>query len=95
MIVPIATPTLQEGRGTVSKTPVINMRDRAGQVMAKVVDSTDAKMLQVAIKENVAKDTTVCTDEHASYNGLERIRNRTGRSCFFRIRHFYSSGNIP
>ena len=62
---------LRQGRGTVGKTPVFGMRDRDGQVIAKVVESTDAPTLQGAIKENVAEGSTICTDEHRSYNGLD------------------------
>ena len=61
---------LRLGRGTAGKTPVLGMRDRDGQVVAKVVESTDKETLQGAIKENVVAGTTVCTDEHGSYQGF-------------------------
>jgi transposase-like protein len=61
---------LRLGRGTAGKTPVLGMRDRDGQVVAHVVESTTAVTLQGEIKENVIPGTTVCTDEHASYTGL-------------------------
>ena len=61
---------LNQGRGTVGKTPVFGMRDREGQVVAKVVDSTDNGTLQGAIHDSVAVGATVCTDTFASYNGL-------------------------
>ena len=35
--------TLHQGRGTVGKTIVFGMRDRGGQVVAQVVDGTDAQ----------------------------------------------------
>jgi len=61
---------LNAGRGTAGKTPVLGMRDRNGQVIAQVVESTDAPTLQGAIKKNVIVGTTICTDEHKSYVGL-------------------------
>jgi transposase-like protein len=61
---------LHAGRGTVGKTPVFGMRDRAGQVVAKVVNATDAQTLQGAITSQVVVGSTVCSDEHAGYNGL-------------------------
>jgi len=62
---------LKQGRGTVGKTPVFGIRDRlTGQVLARVVDATDAPTLQGVIKANVVPCSLVCTDEHASYNGL-------------------------
>ena len=62
---------LNAGRGTVGKTPVLGMRDREGQVVAKVVESTDTKTLQGAIKKAVAPGSSIATDEHASYKGLD------------------------
>ena len=61
---------LNQGRGTVGKTPVFGMRDRNGQVVAHIVNSTDAPTLQGEIKKSVAPGSVVCTDEHKSYNGL-------------------------
>ena len=65
-----ANKKLRQGRGTVGKIPVFGMRDRSGRVMAKVVKSTDAPTLQGAIKENVLPGSTICTDEHKSYQGV-------------------------
>ena len=62
---------LRAGRGTVGKIPVFGMRERNGHVIAKVVKSTEKAVLQGTIKENVADGTTVCTDEHGSYEGLD------------------------
>jgi transposase-like protein len=36
----------------------------------QVVSATDKETLQGVIKENVVAGSTVCTDEHASYEGL-------------------------
>jgi transposase-like protein len=61
---------LHQGRGTVGKMPVFGIRERDGNVVAQVIDSTDAKTLQDIIKQNVSVGSTVCTDEHKSYGGL-------------------------
>ena len=66
-----ASKKLNQGRGPVGKTPVMGMRDRDGQVVAKVVKETDSETLQGIIKDKVEAGSTVCTDEHKSYNGLE------------------------
>jgi transposase-like protein len=63
---------LKQGRGTVGKTPVFGMREREnGQVVAKVVKTTDAPTLQGAINSAVVPGSQVCTDEHRSYIGLD------------------------
>ena len=61
---------LHQGRGAVGKTPVFGLRDRTGQVAAQVVKSTDEGTLQGIIRGKVLAGSMVCTDEHASYQGL-------------------------
>ena len=61
---------LNQGRGSVGKTPVFGMRDRQGQVVAKVVKSTDAPTLQGSIRKSVVAGSMVCTDTFSSYTGL-------------------------
>ena len=65
-----ANKKLKLGRGPVGKVPVIGLRDRNGQVVAKVAKATDAATLQEAIFHTTVLGTTVCTDEHKSYVGL-------------------------
>jgi len=67
---------LRQGRGCVGKIPVLGMRDRNGQVMIKVIGVADALTLHGAIKDNVAEGSTVCTDEHRSYLGLDSIAGK-------------------
>jgi transposase-like protein len=55
---------------------VFGIRDRSGQVIAQVVKSTDKATLQGIIKENVLDGSTVCTDEHKSYDGLDKIADK-------------------
>jgi transposase-like protein len=66
-----ASKKLKTGRGTVGKIAVLGMRDRNGQVVAKVVRTTDKETLQGAIKGSAVPGSTICTDEHKSYTGLE------------------------
>jgi transposase-like protein len=61
------------GRGAEGKTIVFGMMQRDGQVMTKIVPSVKRKDLQPIIEENIAKGSTVHTDELRSYKGLERV----------------------
>jgi transposase-like protein len=61
---------LHQGRGTVGKTPILGMRERDGHVVVQIVSGTDKKTIQEVIKKSVITGSTVCTDEHASYEGL-------------------------
>jgi transposase-like protein len=72
-----ANKRLRQGRGTVGKTPVFGLRDRKGQVVAQVTLLTDRATLQAAIRENVLAGSLVCTDEHASYQGLTGFVHKT------------------
>jgi transposase-like protein len=68
-----ASKKLDIGRGPVGKVPIVGMRDRNGQVVAKVAKTTDSTTLQGAIFGATALGSTICTDEHRSYNGLGAI----------------------
>ena len=62
---------LKAGRGTVGKTPVVGIKDReTGQVVAKVVDHTDAATLQGFVVDNTDVQAMVYTDEAAAYQGM-------------------------
>ena len=68
-----ANKKLRAGRGTVGKTAVVGIKDRAtNQVTAKVVASTDAATLQGFVVDQTDVQATVYTDEHASYQGMGR-----------------------
>jgi len=62
---------LKMGRGPVGKVPVVGLRDRNGQVVAKVTKNTEKETLQGAVFEVTVPGATVCTDEHRSYIGLD------------------------
>ena len=67
---------LRQGRGTVGKTPVLGMRDRDGQVVAQVVELTDAPTLQAEIEKTILDGSMVCTDEHGSYRGIDTLTKK-------------------
>lgn len=59
------------GRGPVGKTAVVGAKDRAtNRVAAEVVRSTDKETLQGFVKDHVAGDATVYTDEAKAYKTL-------------------------
>jgi transposase-like protein len=62
---------LKMGRGSVGKTAVVGMRERGGRTIAMPMAATDAASLQSAIHTNVAVGSTLFTDEHAGYVGLD------------------------
>ena len=64
---------LKMGRGTVGKTAVIGLRERGGRTVAMTIQNTDKETLQNAIYENVEIGSTLMTDEHAAYVGLNGI----------------------
>jgi len=62
-------PKSKRGRGT-DKVPVMALVERDGRVFSKPIQRVDAKTLKDAIKELVHKDSTIMTDEWASYRGI-------------------------
>ena len=62
---------LRAGRGTIGKTPVVGMLDRAtNRLVAKPITSTKRAVLQGFVLAHAEADATVYTDEHAGYVGL-------------------------
>ena len=69
-----AVKKLRVGRGTVGKTPVVGIKDRAtNQVAARVVDRTDWRTLMAFILRNTQAGAKVYTDENRAY---DRMPNR-------------------
>ena len=65
---------LHAGRGMVGKTAVVGAKDReTNRVTAKVVEKTDAETLQGFVLDNALFGTTLYTDDHKAYSGLEYI----------------------
>ncbi len=62
---------LRAGRGAVGKTAVAGVRDRAtGKVVARKVESTDARALQGFVIEHVRTGAEPFTDESRAYSGI-------------------------
>ena len=86
-----ASKKLHAGRGTVGKTPVVGVKDRAtNQVHTEVVNSTDKATLQGFILRHTEDGTIVFTDEHGSYQGLPRphatvVTARVSSSVVWRV----------
>jgi len=64
---------LRAGRGSVGKVPVIGMRERGGRTKAKPVADTSARNLHAAVHEHIETGSTLHTDEHGGYVGLEGV----------------------
>ena len=59
------------GRGTAGKIPVIGAVSRKGNVIARVINSTDTHTLERFIRETVShKVSLLSTDEHAGYRNI-------------------------
>lgn len=64
---------LKMGRGFTGKTVVMGLRERGGRTLAMTVAGTDRQTLQNAIIDNVEIGSTLITDEHAGYAGMDGI----------------------
>ena len=77
---------LRAGRGTVGKTPIAGVKDRAtNQVRTEVVESTNKATLQGFVLDHTQEETIIHTDEHAAYKGLPRhheaVAHGAGQVC--------------
>ena len=68
-----ANKKLNAGRGTVGKTAVVGMRERGGRTKAQPVQKVDTASLHSMVHSNVEPGSTVYTDEHAGYRGLDGL----------------------
>lgn len=59
----------KRGRGT-TKTPVVALVERKGNVRTRVVADVTAKTLKTAIRENVDRQASIFTDEWPAYRGI-------------------------
>jgi transposase-like protein len=65
---------LRAGRGAVGKQAVVGIRERdTGTVKASAVSDTTRETLHSMVSENVETGTTVYSDEHKGYIGLNLI----------------------
>lgn len=64
---------LKAGRGTVGKTAVVGFREKKGRTIAKPVKSVNAASLHAMVHQHVEAGSTLHTDEHSGYQGLDGI----------------------
>ena len=84
-----------EGRGTVGKTAVAGLKDRAtNRVTAKVVHSTNKETLQEFVTERTEPDATVYTDDATAYTGLPRIHETVKHSVGEYVRGQASTNGV-
>jgi transposase len=67
------------------KTVVVGAVERKGRVIARTVPDATQETLQGIVREFVLPSSTVFTDEHAGYNGLEGMEGRNYHHL--RIKH--------
>ena len=65
-----ASKKLRLGRGSVSKTAVIGIRDNQDQVRATPIAITTGSIVQAFVEANAPAGASVVTDEFAGYHGL-------------------------
>jgi transposase-like protein len=59
----------KKGRGT-KKIPVLAMVERNGRAISRSIANVTGKTLKTAIRQTIHKESTIMTDEWASYNGI-------------------------
>lgn len=78
-----ANKKLRSGRGTIGKTPVIGAVERGGRVTTTKANGTTVEEIHEFITGNVNPNSTLYTDEHSGYQGLENYKheivNHSGR----------------
>lgn len=68
---------LKAGRGTVGKQAVIGACERNGKVKAAMISDTGKENLHRFIKQNVVIGSTLYTDSHQSYLGLDGYKHES------------------
>ena len=68
---------LKAGRGHVGKAAVLGVRERGGKVKAVLLSGTSQAAIRAAVRNAVAPNTTLCTDEHAAYDRMPEFDHKT------------------
>ncbi len=90
-----ASKRIKSGRGTVGKLPVMGACERAGRVTAALVQGTSIPDIHKFITENVNPDSTLYTDEHSGYQGLNGYKQmRVNHSSGEYVRGMAHTNNI-
>jgi transposase-like protein len=77
-------------KGTAGKAVVIGVLERGGDIRAEAVENLRGKTVKEFIKENVKARTTLMTDEHPSYRGVEQdyIHHAVNHGAGEYVRHY-------
>ena len=60
------------GRGTADKPPIFALVERGGELFGQSVANVTGENLKGIIREQVAPETVIMTDEHGAYRGLSQ-----------------------
>lgn len=58
-------------RGTVNKIPVFGVKSRTGKIRCRVLPAVNSNSIHRAVLLHVEKGSTLYSDEHRAYNGLQ------------------------
>jgi transposase-like protein len=70
-----------QGRSTKTKTPIVGMVERKGEIVAKVVDRVNNAELSAMVNENALRPITIYSDSLPAYNGISKPENRVNHSA--------------
>src|SRR5215217_2909588 len=62
-----------QGRGVVGKAPVVTLVERGGRVRSQHMATVTQHNLRQALRECVTPEATICSDESASYFGVDEL----------------------
>jgi len=66
-------------RGDKKKTPVVGIVERKGRVIAKATKDVSGNTLLGMVREHILPESTVYTDEMASYDGVKNVQRKDGK----------------
>jgi len=72
-----ANKKLNAGRGPVGKLTVMGVRERKGRVAAEMIEGVTQGQVHNFIRENVSLASTVYSDDHKSYLGLDGYNHQS------------------
>lgn len=83
------------GTGAINKTPVFGMIERNGELRTTIVKAEDKINIHPIIKSNIDTSTTLVTDGHGAYKGLNEYNHQflEHEKGEFARNHFHT-GNI-
>ena len=92
-----ASKKLKAGRGAVGKLIVFGMKQRNGNVVGKVLPSTDKETIHQQLNQYIAAGSVLCTDEHRSYTNNQfdhKIVNHSAKQFVDGMAHTNNIENV-